>query len=160
MKRKHAKIGQQRHKPFPVVQARFSLAEQGFLCNIDQQPALFGVSFYFPVEEALNLQQIFSKKEAQEITWERAYRTQKSGIDEESSRYPICTYCALKQIANFLGKPEDECIYLIVGVTTTGKSILLVDRNLSRDRTDPVAVVGNFDSLEDFRRQYWEALEV
>lgn len=161
MKRNQWKIGQQQHKAFPVAYARFSLAEDGHRCNICEQPALFGLSFYnIPLEEIGNLQQIFSRKEAQEIVWERAYRAQKSGsADDESPRFPICVPCALQHIAMFLGKPESECVYLIVGATTTGKSILLFDRNLRRDMTHPSAAVGFFESLDDFRQQYWQEVQ-
>jgi hypothetical protein len=165
MKRKQWKIGQQHHKSFPVANARFrpiGQTETGFPCIMDKQPATFGVSFFStPVdtaegkEQLQHLLQMFSRKEAEAITWERAYREQKSGHDDESSSYPICVPCALRQISSFLGRPEEECIYLIVGATTTGKSILLFDRNLQRDVTHPSAAVGNFETLDDFRQQYW-----
>jgi len=157
MKRNHWKIGQQHNKPFPVAHARLHVAEKGHYCNIDHLPALFGISFFnMPMDEIQGLAQVLSRKELHEVAWERAYRMQQRGEDEESPSYPICVQCALKHITEFLNKPEGEGAAFIAGAVTTGKSILLFDRNLRRDMTHPGIALGFFESLEDFREQYWQ----
>lgn len=110
--------------------------------------------------EILNINGLDAKEQG-ELAWEKAYREQLSGREPSSLALPMCAQCVAFTIAHYLGGEEYErqAAMFIAASVMKGEDIILFDRNLSRQRTDPAAIVGPFETLADFRRKYWEALE-
>jgi hypothetical protein len=170
MKQKKWKIGtQRRRQPFPVVNLRFRPGDVGERCA-----AAICQSMEFSQErpKAAFLVQVctdartldataFTEKERGEVLWEKAYRDQLAGKEPEPIASPICAQCTAFTIMRFLNQEnEQKALRMIAAAVTTGRDIILFDRNLSRERTDPACAVGTFDTLADFRRHYWQQVGV
>lgn len=156
------KVGQQKQKPFPVVEMRWRpvKAEEGdacFLCH--GHSILFAVQIYG--DKNIAFLRGFSREEKANLLWEKVYRAQKAGIEPEEEFYPLCGQCAHKGLTEYLNNPqyERDAAKAIALSVASGKDIMLVDRNLDRQHNYPAVFVGTFETLADFRRHYWAELE-
>jgi hypothetical protein len=120
MKRKHPKIGQQRHKPFPVVQARFRPVGKDVteVCGMNTCQSL---EFFSERPKAAFMVQVcgdrsivsqsgFTETERGELTWEKAYRDQVAGKEPEPIGYPVFMreHLPITPILRYLWLPEPE----------------------------------------------------
>lgn len=170
MKKKHFKIGTQQVKPFPVVNVRFRPVdkETAEICGLKECKSLemFGERpkslFMAQVcsdKSILSNEYDFTTEERGELLWEKAYREQKAGKEPDPIGYPICAQCTAAVITRFLrDKNEQRAAMAITGSVTTGKDLILFDRNLSRERTYPCIMCATYETLADFRRAYWAHL--
>jgi hypothetical protein len=168
-KQRKWKIGTQRHnKPFPVVNARLRPIDVSEQCGA---ATCLSLEYSHERPRAAFLAQAcadtgilnapaFTEHERGELLWEKAYRDQLAGKEPDQLGYPLCAQCTAFAIMQFLGDDNERRASLVIaGAMAAGLDIILFDRNLGRNRTDPALVVGTFDTLASFRRRYWKQLE-
>lgn len=161
--KQHKKIGGLSHRPFPVANVHFRPVgdKDAGVCAMNncQGLSLFNErpNALFLVRECVALGALpdgLTSKEHGELSWEKAYRDQKAGKEPPLVGYPICTQCTVATTVKFLGGGNERRAAIIIArAVGEGKDVILYDRNLTRDKTYPSAVMGSFENLEEFRRK-------
>jgi len=145
---------------FPVVEMRLgSPTTERFCVSVGcDKPGAFDLALYGGgIDTYQTLLARFSKREATELAWERAYRMQQKGKEAWSQTLALCVAHARGLVEMYLGQSyAREIAALLVKAVTFHETIFLYDRNVRRDMHHPSIAVGPFQTIADFRRMLLE----